>query len=483
MNPGTTLGARFGSIDQATLAGFLATVGAGLAVAWIAVVEPGEYRLALAALVGANLFVISLRWPRTAALAVLAGLPFLALARRLLISDAGWSSADPLLLVAPLIAIALAYRLFAVEGRRLAPDRLSKLVLALALITLLQTLNPFGAGLGVNVVGLLFAFAPLVWFFVGREIADERMVTRLGAWIIISGAAIAIYGLRQTDVGLLPWDQQWVNVAGYAALDVGHVTRAFGTFSSAAEYAQYLGTSLLAAVVLALQRSRWPLFLVPLLAVAMFLASIRTTLILAVVAILIVVILRVVRRPAVATVATVLVVLSGFAAMQFLAPALEGKARKSQSSLVQHQLGGVADPLNDQQSTLAIHAQQIGDGMTKSLHQPLGRGIGITTQASKKLNANPSSTELDISDAFLGLGLFGGVLYLVVIGTTFSCVTRLYWRERTAAPLLVLGVLIVSFGQWLNGGRYAVSAILWFLLGWAASEFYREADSEPEPEP
>jgi hypothetical protein len=33
----------------------------------------------------------------------------------------------------------------------------------------------------------------------------------------------------------------------------------------------------------------------------------------------------------------------------------------------------------------------------------------------------------------------------------------------------VAGVLIVSFGQWLQGGHYAASALMWFLLGWAAS--------------
>ena len=480
MNPGTAFGARFGSIGQTGLAAFAAAVCAGLAFAWVAVAEPGAYRLALAVLLGGNLFMVSLRWPRAAAVATLTGLPFLALVRRMMISDAGWSSADPLLLVAPLIAIALAYRLFAVEGRPLAPDRLSKLVLALAVLTLLQTLNPFGAGLGVNTVGLLFAFAPLVWFFVGREIADRRMVMRLGAWIMISGLAIAFYGLRQTDVGFFSWDQQWVDMAGYAALDVGGVTRAFGTFSSAAEYAQYLGSGVLIAVVFALYRSRWPLFVLPLLAVAMFLSSIRTTLILVVVAILIVVILRAVKRPALAAAATVFVILLGIGAMQFLGPALEGKARKSQSTLVEHQLGGVGDPLNNDSSTLSIHAANISSGMSKAIHQPIGHGIGITTQASKTLNANPSSTELDISDAFIALGLFGGALSLVLIFTAFSRVTRLYWRQRSEAPLLVLGVLIVSFGQWLNGGRYAVSAIIWFLLGWAASEW---AKSKKEASP
>jgi hypothetical protein len=42
-------------------------------------------------------------------------------------------------------------------------------------------------------------------------------------------------------------------------------------------------------------------------------------------------------------------------------------------------------------------------------------------------------------------------------------------------------VLIVSFGQWLNGGRYAVSAILWFLLGWAASQYSKHSAADAPP--
>jgi hypothetical protein len=478
MNPGTTLGARF-QVEQTTLVAFLVVACAGLTVAWVTVTDPGAYRLALAALLTGNLLVISARWPRAAAIGTLAGLPFLALTRRLLIHDAGWTSTDPLLLVAPLVAIALAYRLFAVEGRPLAPDRLSKLVLALLALTMLQTLNPLGTGIGVNVVGLLFAGAPLLWFFVGREIADERTVLKFGAWIIISGTAIALYGLRQTDVGFLPWDQAWMSVAGYKSLVVGDATRAFGTFSSAAEYAQYVGAALMTAIVFALYRRRWAALAVPMLAVVLFLASVRATLILAAVATVVVIIFRSVKRPAWAATASISVVLLGVGVMHALAPALEGQARTSQSDLVQHQLGGVADPLHSDQSTLSIHAKEVRTGMIQSFHNPLGQGVGITSQAATTLNSTAFTTEVDISDAFVSLGIFGGVLYVVVIATAFSSTARVFWRDRALAPLMVLSVLIVSLGQWRNGGHYAVSAIIWFLLGWVASQRDRSPTSIP----
>jgi hypothetical protein len=485
MNPGTTLGARFhGVIDQATFVAFLITAGAGLAVAWVGVADPGAYRLALAALLTINLLVISARWPRAAAIGTLAGLPFLALIRRLLIHDAGWTSTDPLLLVAPVIAGALVYRLFAVERRPLAPDRLSKLVLALLALTLLQTLNPTGTGLGVNVVGLLFAAAPLMWFFVGRELTDERMVVRFGVWMIVSGSLIALYGLQQTNIGLPSWDQQWVSAVhgagGYASLQVGEVSRAFGTFSSATEYAQYLGVALMAALAFAFHRRLWAALALPLLAAALFLASNRTTLVLALVAIVVVVSFRFIRRPAWATTAAVLIALVIAGTFQFVAPRLQQEARTSQSDLVQHQLGGVADPLNSNQSTLTLHARKVRDGVVRGFHQPLGQGTGITSLAGYS-ESNSYTTEIDVSNAFVSLGLVGGVLYLVVIGTAFSETARLYWQQRAIAPLLVLSALIVSLGQWLNGGHYAVSAIIWFLLGWVASERARALAAEAAP--
>jgi hypothetical protein len=469
MNPGTVLRGR-SQLGQTALVAFLITAGVGLVIAWVAAADPGAYRLALASLLAVNLLVVSARWPRAAAIATLGGLPFLALTRRLLIPDAGWTSTDPLLVVAPLIAIALAYRLFAVEGRRLATDRLSKLVLALLVLTVLQTLNPWGTGIGVNVVALLFAGAPLIWFFVGRELADERMVTRFGTWIVISGTLIGLYGLRQTNVGFLPWDQEWMNVAGYKSLLVGNVMRSFGTFSSAAEYAQYIGAALIVTVVFAIYRRHWALFVLPLLAVTLFLSSVRTTLILAVVAAIVLVIFRTVKRPAFAATGSVCVVLLGVGAMQFLSPILEGKAQQSQSDLVQHQLGGVADPLHSQQSTLSIHAEEVRVGMVRSFHHPLGQGIGITSQAATTLKSDAFTSEVDISDAFVSLGLFGGALYVAVIAVAFSSAARVYWRDRTVAPLMVLGILIVSLMQWRNGGHYAVSAFIWFLLGWVASQ-------------
>ena len=44
-------------------------------------------------------------------------------------------------------------------------------------------------------------------------------------------------------------------------------------------------------------------------------------------------------------------------------------------------------------------------------------------------------------------------------------------------PWPLLGILVITIGQWLNGSYYAVSALVWILLGWLA------AQRRPSPEP
>jgi hypothetical protein len=40
------------------------------------------------------------------------------------------------------------------------------------------------------------------------------------------------------------------------------------------------------------------------------------------------------------------------------------------------------------------------------------------------------------------------------------------WRRPDLAHLATVGVLVISFRFWWNGGHYALAPLLWFLLGW-----------------
>jgi hypothetical protein len=73
---------------------------------------------------------------------------------------------------------------------------------------------------------------------------------------------------------------------------------------------------------------------------------------------------------------------------------------------------------------------------------------------------------VDLSNAFIGFGLIGGFLFLGIIVLTLRSTFRRYFTSGDPVVLAVAGLLIVTLGQWLNGGLYAVASLTWFLIGW-----------------
>jgi hypothetical protein len=74
-------------------------------------------------------------------------------------------------------------------------------------------------------------------------------------------------------------------------------------------------------------------------------------------------------------------------------------------------------------------------------------------------------TETDLGNAFLSLGLPGGLLFLMISLATFWRAGWLGLRNRDIAALATVGLLIVTFGQWLNGGYYALAPLVWVVIG------------------
>jgi hypothetical protein len=62
-------------------------------------------------------------------------------------------------------------------------------------------------------------------------------------------------------------------------------------------------------------------------------------------------------------------------------------------------------------------------------------------------------------------------MFLAIIVVTFRRVGQLCLQTRDRATLVIMGLLIVTLGQWLNGGYYAISPLLWLLVGWANREW------------
>jgi hypothetical protein len=136
------------------------------------------------------------------------------------------------------------------------------------------------------------------------------------------------------------------------------------------------------------------------------------------------------------------------------------------AALVEHQLGGLADPLDPESSTLVLHLEYVWSGLTSAFSNPVGNGVGAVTIASSKFGGNARGTELDLSNMAVAAGLPGLFLYLVLAGTGMVQAYKFARLRRNRLALCAFGVLLVMALQWFNGGQYSVAILPWFLLGW-----------------
>lgn len=469
--------ATYAGLSPITLVVTLGVAGVIIVAALYATQDPALYRLLVALVLGGALVVVAVRHPRAAIILTLGFLVTLALIRRLLIPLSGWTSYDPLLLVAPLISVVLLIRALIKKHRLLATDGVSKLITTLAVVILLQTLNPAVGGPLAGLAGLLFLGAPLLWFFVGREIADRHTVWALQWVIILAAVGAAIYGLAQAELGFPAWDAAWLQTAGYTSLHVLGGIRPFGPFSSSAEFATYVAVGLVLALAMAVNRRWVALVAIPLLAAALFLDSSRTLVIMATMAAIILGALRLGKwlgKAPVALAALVVAVALLIGATRIVGPSLEASAASAHSPLLAHQLGGLLHPLDPNQSTLGLHVQAALDGLRFSLSNPLGLGTAVTNSAGDTLGSPGLPTELDVVDALVALGLLGGILFLAVVVAVFRQVILMYLRRDGITGIGVLAVFVVTLGQWLNGGHYAVAPLVWLLAGWVVAETTRD---------
>lgn len=470
--------------SRAGLVAFALAVGLTAFSSGFVVIGGVWIRFIFAIAVALLLIAMALAEPVLGVLATFLYLVLLAFLRRVFLPEAPWVSADPMLLVGPLVAAVLLVKSFVIDRRPWVPDAISKLVMAVLLITLVEVFNPAGGGIGAGIAGLMFMAVPLLWFFVGREVLRAH-VERLMAMIVVLGIVVAGYGLWQTQVSDPPWDVNWLNTAGasaYNSLFVGGSLRAFATFSSFTEYALFVGTALVAAAWFVLRGRLIALLPMPLLAVALFLASGRAPLITSATGIVVMVGLRT-GRPSTALVVTIAAFGAAFAGLHFGGSALSSAASGS-SSLVSHQVGGLADPLDPSSSTLLVHAQEVIDGFKSSISHPLGQGTAVTNSASGLVKSSPTATsqvgatplvgpgskttEVDISNAFVALGIPGGILYLALVVLALGQAVRCWFRGATEL-LPIIGILFAGLGEWENGGFYALSPLIWMLVGVVAA--------------
>lgn len=388
-------------------------------------------------------------------------------ARRALIPAAGWSSHDPILLVGPALALLV---LAAPNGRPLRLDTpLSRAVALLMVLMLVQMANPLQGGLEVGLAGALFYVVPLLWYWVGRRWATPPFLEPLLFRVVVPVAVLAaLLGIYQALHGLLPYEQAWVETSGYAALSLAGFTRPFAFFTSSAEYAHYLAMAIALLWARFLRGTPLALAWIPLLFGALFLEASRGAVVR--VAFVAAVLWAVQARsrsawPLRLGLALCLGCVGLVWSLQEIdEAALDGRLAVP-PALVQHQTEGLLQPGDGERSTLGLHVAMVGRGLSTALEHPLGLGLGSTTLAASKFGGRVESTEMDLSDVLLSLGLAGGALYLFIMAAALARCTAVWRRSRALLPLAVGGLITVHLGSWLHGGEYATTALDWICIG------------------
>lgn len=430
------------------------------------VAEPHSARLAVTGCAVLLAFALAVGRPAGLLVGTVVWLAILGVTRRLLVNAAPAGSLDSLLLIGPAALGLLA--LLGLQRRSRHATRLSQAVAVLAGLTLLGALNPLQGSIRAGFAGLLFVFVPMLGFWIGRGLCDDRRLRCVVGLVAVISVLAAVYGLWQTLRYFPWWDRHWIATVNLDALSVSGVTRPFSVFSSPSEYGTYLAIGIVLFLTAALKRPLLRLVslaTVPLLAVALAYESSRGLIFLAVVAIGLVLAAWKRLPLAFAGAAAVGLLFLVPIAVRFVAPS--SFSSNATGTLVAHQVQGLANPFNSEASTGGIHLNEVIRGLKSAFTHPVGFGVSTVTIAGSKFGGLAQGTEADPSNVSVALGLPGLLAYIAVVGYGF---TRLYGLASDRGDLLSLAALAlvaVTFLQWLNGGQYSVAFLPWLVMGWA----------------
>jgi hypothetical protein len=399
-------------------------------------------------------------------------------------------SGDPVLIIGPIVILLLVF-VAASRGAFQHRSRFATAVGVLGTIAFFEAFNPKQGNLLSGLGGLLFILVPMMAFWIGRTLIDEHLALQIVRTIAVLGLCSAIYGLIQEFHGLPSWDQTWVSTNGYAALTVGSgVLRAFGSFSSAEEYAAFLSISLVAWIALSGKKTRLfpPAHLAgtAIVAVALWYESERTAVFLVVLAIGVMAAARLRFRP-------IGVLAGGLGAVAMLlvfGSHFGGGGGSSCTSaacqLQTHLTTGISSPLGSG-SSLPGHWSQTVKGILQAVKAPLGHGTGsVTLAASKFAHARTGGTEFDPGNMGIALGIFGLLAYFVVLWQAVKTAYLDAVIRRDVVSLFALGMLMATLFQWTNGDLYSVCWLIWLFLGYLDMSLIRaraEIAALPPPPP
>ena len=427
------------------------------------------------------LAVPAIERPRAAIFGLFILLPFLGTVRHLFQASTGAAKLDPLLLITSAVAFAVFVSLTLNNKMDFSGTPLCGIVFCLLLIGIIQVFNPGQAptypnALLVGFTGIMINLIPIGFFFIARSIADPEMTHKVFRLVLALGVVATAYGLFQVFFGFRGFEKTWLATQGFTSQVVGQTTRPFSIFNNAAEYAAYAHYAFVAAFAMLLfapkTKRMLMLGIVALMAYSGFLIGSRGFTVKIGLAVIVLLAARAKHRLLAAG-----IVLGCLAAFVFWSSTTSSTGniqdqKKGASQLVEQQVRALSDPFNKQKSTLPVHFEAVTESVGYAImHQPFGLGTGVPTRAGSKFGGLQAGTELDIGDTFLAFGVAGGALYVVAILVALFELSRV--RRALPGPVWI-GIWVMaatSVGAWLNGGLYAITPLIWFLIGAADGEY------------
>jgi hypothetical protein len=450
-------------------------VAAGAAgfIIFMLIVGGAVDQLQSAILIGALVSSLAALHPQMAIVVTFVYLAIMGDVRRWLVTQAGVTTNDPLLLVGPAVVGVLL--LTAVLRNRISlQTKTAKMIFLLSIVMVLEVFNPLQGGIVVGAAGGLFFLVPLLWFWIGQAFGSSQfLVTILNKIVVPLAVAASVMGLIQAFFGYFHYEVRWFHLMMESSIHPD--IRPFAFFCSWAEYAAYVGVALVIILVPLFQgRVRIITALTPLFVFALIIQSVREAIFEAILALAVLWAIGGRSKAAMGGRLILALFVGGVLLVLAMTQLKEVEVSDAVKQSINHTADGVLDIQN---SSAGGHLDLVGEGFVHGFTHPIGSGLGYPTQAA---GASGFSSEIDFADIFVACGFGGGLLYFYIIFLIFRAPV-VHWRDhRDPAALYVLGIITLGLGHWLQGAAYAVSAITWFAIG-SMDRIAMDAASLPTP--
>ncbi|NGP07717.1 hypothetical protein G6038_19970 [Rhodococcus sp. 14C212] len=318
--------------------------------------------------------------------------------------------------------------------------------------------NPFGAGIGTNLAASALALGGMMPYLLAESgiLRLRHICGVLGAFSLLNSAYVLWHEFR----GPTAWDYEWAVTDGYAALWIGPgILRPVGIASSTAESSilAVLGFALFFGLGARRLRPSSVLFwcCAGLCLAAVLVSGMRMSLILAVLSAT----LFIGMRLSLGLFGFLGISITGVGATIIVSTMLVGKTNSAGLERIVGLLSG-QHALED--STVPLHIEMIGAGVTSGLGSIIGWGSGLVSV----LTGNARNTEFDFSNLVFMAGVLGLVGGLTMLFSYIKCVryASQYVGDKYEL-ILALSIAAAAFGQWMNIGFYGILPLVWILLG------------------